>query len=1263
MKDEVCPRGGSGFVFHSFSLYALFLILNLSKNNIMKKKPFLTFRKALALCALSALPVFGLAANKKTTVEQVSGTVTLSEDIDYIVTGEEPFAAGAVIDITNTENAVVILTQVKPSKALTSYLGNIRINGAKAVKNTNCMVKIYADGCIILPHGNSIKPLVVYTETDQQGESASFGVGNRQSLANHAMNNKIQSFTLKRGYMAWFATKSGSTNPGYNRIFIADKEDIEVNLPAILSKSISALRVSQWNDTSKKGYAGWDPAYNEPLNTTWCYSWDAGINIWDDREYVTHHHHEGWPGITDVGNNGTSPSILGNNEPDNTGDEREQVNTVAEVLATWPEMMATGRRLGSPAVAGNYSWLYEFMDSIDARGWRCDFVAVHSYWYSDWSSWQSTLSGIRNRTGRPLWITEMNYGANWTGWPGSDRTGSAANYAIQTQHMNPVIDGLENTPWLERYAVYNWVEDCRMVIDGSMKLTPFGEYYANKESGIAYNSAYEVVPKLPKMTAPDGLSLQYDKKETTATLQWNEYNGEYNASMKVMRRKSDTSGWEAVAEIPLQEEAATYTWQDTEAISGYSYRVVVVDAAGKEYKTNIQTAVITDLEAGDGMLVDGVERYVGGNVFVNGDFDFGTSGWTDGTDALLSSEYYSVFPVGGVDGKAYLQAHGHEISMNKVGAVKTLVEVVPGQEYYASLSIRNAAKACVHRLSLTIDGSAEDSVALNAPTQMTSWTSTTATFNSGTYSKVMFSARRMEGLSQIDKVILCPLFKTREEALADGISCMAKRGAVVVEWLKPVHPELAEELQGVLDAPQGEGEAAFYLLQDAVDAALQAAAEKPSVDSLLAVVEVLAAYNLPGGSEMAAAAENARAARAAADRVAAYAALREAVDDCFPYVYADDYIKYPSFEAYTADWKLKSGSYTGGSQIISTLGGKRCWSAMWTGISATEGAAKNMQISQVVEGLSHGLYALECKATTDHYCLSDQHGWMVSGTDTLNTPMLSFDHLDIPAVPDSLVWETLATPAVYVEEGGEVTVGFTGSKQGATDNAWKELCNPTATGDLREGWWAATEFTLRFLPMYRTAVDATGWGVICLPRQIVTSADVRLYRIAGILSDYTALCLEEVGEETVAGEPYIFYTTDSVVVFHERGEAVAKASTVNDMRGFFTTNARVPAGSYAFSEGKWYRVASSDRPQIGDFHAFLRQTTGLTVHDSWAGRTLPIEGAAEENADGIGGVTTDSALGEDADVYTIDGRRATDTDSQRGVYIRVSGGKSQKVVK
>jgi hypothetical protein len=45
---------------------------------------------------------------------------------------------------------------------------------------------------------------------------------------------------------------------------------------------------------------------------------------------------------------------------------------------------------------------------------------------------------------------------------------------------------LDETPFVERYAIYNWVEDVRHVQDKDGKLTPAGESYRDKESPVAF---------------------------------------------------------------------------------------------------------------------------------------------------------------------------------------------------------------------------------------------------------------------------------------------------------------------------------------------------------------------------------------------------------------------------------------------------------------------------------------------------------------------------------------------------------------------------------------------------------------------------------------------------------------------------------------------------------------------------------------------------------------------------------------------------------
>ena len=1213
------------------------------KNVIMKH----LIRKPLKWALTGLFPLAALcplqAANTVETVEQVQGTVTLATDVDYTVTSANPFADDAIVNITNTDRAVLILTKVIPSK-VPALFSHIQINGEKATKD-NCMVKIYANGSIILPHPASISPLTVYSENDLAGDSESYAVGERLSLKGTAMDNRICSFTLKRGYMAWFAQKADGT--GYNRLWIADKEDITVNLPGALRRAISSLRVSKWNDASKKGYAGYDPIANGMLNTTWCYNWDAGINIWDDREYVTHHHHEGWPGITDVGNNGTSANILGNNEPDNTADDREQVNSVADVLKTWPQMMATGRRLGSPAVSGNYNWLYEFIDSIDARGWRCDFIAVHAYWYSDWSSWKSKLNEIHNRTRRPIWITEMNYGANWTGWPGSDTGYGTANENILADHLNPIIDGLEATPWLERYAIYNWVQDCRKVYDNDHgRLTKAGEYYANMESGLAYDSRYEVAPNVKQvMKDPTGLFVFYDKSQGTARLEWKDYNGEYNYAIYV-ERKVEGQPFTIVAEVAPQEEGSDYSFIDTDGPSGSIYRIHIIDGRDKDRYSNQVMAISLDTHVGDPVTINGETRYLGGNLFVNGDFDMGTTGWTNGVGEALSLPDYYVVPLGSVDDGAYLQMRSHG-GKNDAASIKTVVDVVPGADYYFMCSGRNQ-KSAFHNLAFSKTGEEADSlVATVIPGQV--WTSNDFTIHNGSFAKALFNCYYTNASSQVDKVTLCRAFATPEEAYADGMVQLKKRAEAARQYLAG-EEELVTAIDAALAAATGQDAAACEQLQATVDAALKLYVLKDEVISNGLLADEVLAMQMEGYEALQEALDRLQDMDDLAEALAAYQEFKSLLDNYLVYERTDAAIAAPTFNNVMQGWTVKCGTYTGGSQKIDNLGGKTCWAAKWTGIAASEGDGKTMEIKQTTSALTHGMYALECKAATEFLCLSDQHGYMTVGDSTLNTPTLSAHYLDLPTVDNQSKWQTLVTEPIYVDEGTKVTIGFVGSKENATDNLWREFGVKDAAGDQREGWWAATDFALRYTPVYRRLITEGEWGTICLPFAYAASSNVQLYQLVGITADYQHLCLQEVSMAE-AGEPLIYRMTGNEAWFHESGEAVKSATTTDyQLRGNFKTSLSAKAGFYVLQNGEWIRVGSGSRPKLTSFGAALTTATALPVFESWSGETMKITGADEEII--AAGIQSVEADGQQDDTYYNMGGLRIQKPRQQGVYIR-----------
>lgn len=546
--------------------------------------------RLLLLVVFVAFVNCSVAKNSIKIASRVLTAVTIEDDIDYHITAATPFTAAGSVNIVNTNHAVVILDNVKPSSAL-ALLQHIYINGDPAEKDRNCQIRVYNRGTIIFPYPENFKPLTMYTETKLKGESCNnYTLGSNngfmRTLTDEQLNNAAKSFRLKRGYMVTFSTRPNGR--GYSRCFIAHDADLEMDLPLIFSERASSYRLFEWNDVNKQGWGGSQDDINTALNTTWCYDWGAAGHAWNDREYVTHHHHEWWPGIDEVGRNGTSAHALGNNEPDNTNDPSEQPNSVAEVLATWEEMMATGKRLGSPAMAWNTAWISEFIDSIDARGWRCDFIAVHSYWYSSRWDWEWALGEYHNNYGhgRPLWITEMNYGAGWTGWPGANREGNPGNYQIELDGFSPILDFLSECDYVERYAPFNLWEDCykfHNAADPSLRdkqwLTPIGEYYAKMNPGLAYNGKYEKIPSTPRIRRPGKLTVRGGQDKVT--LRWSDFNGEYNRAMVVQRKGGGSTSWRTIANIKCKELASAYSYTDTPEIAGsYIYRIATVPFSG-----------------------------------------------------------------------------------------------------------------------------------------------------------------------------------------------------------------------------------------------------------------------------------------------------------------------------------------------------------------------------------------------------------------------------------------------------------------------------------------------------------------------------------------------------------------------------------------------------------------------------------------------------------------------------------------------------------
>jgi hypothetical protein len=143
--------------------------------------------------------------------------------------------------------------------------------------------------------------------------------------------------------------------------------------------------------------------------------------------------------------------LLGFNEPDNSGQSNM---TVSQALSLWPRLVATGMRLGSPAVATGAAqqggWLDRFMTGAKSRGYRVSFIAVH--WYGgDFSTGpavaqlKSYLQAIYARYHMPIWLTEfalIRFGA----------TASFPSARRQAAFLTAATGMLRRLSYVQRYA-------------------------------------------------------------------------------------------------------------------------------------------------------------------------------------------------------------------------------------------------------------------------------------------------------------------------------------------------------------------------------------------------------------------------------------------------------------------------------------------------------------------------------------------------------------------------------------------------------------------------------------------------------------------------------------------------------------------------------------------------------------------------------------------------------------------------------------------
>ena len=538
-------------------------------------------------------------------------------EIDYIQLKGQQIDRSDAIDIHITDNTTPIVSgsvnlgsdrtwlvfdNVVPSKVINSYLKYVTIRGEKASRSTNCRVGIYLNGAVVIPLPDA--PFTGYTETNQKGDAFPLQVKNHKDLGEQS--NMMRSFVLRRGYMATLATSASGW--GYSRVYVADHADLKVNLPTALDLRVTSVNVKKWEYLSKKGWADAGGETNGPkLRATWFWSWGAGYNSSSDMEYVPCRQHLWWPSAWEV-NSHTSSAAFSINEPEHGEQHSSDRCSCGGTVNAWtcttltPDFIEGGGRIGSPQPT-DFNYLYEYFGHVDDMSYRCDFAVTHAYWatggasYSDYANWFCNLCrDIYWRTGRPVWLTELEVGASWNdNWDNvSDK------YEANRGYLQTLLEYIDDCPEIERYAIYDFDSWFRHMFWDGGELTPAGEVYRDHRATFAYDSYYtkEPVWYAPSIKKPflivkgsvdaGFLSFEITNDNTDMTKQL------------LLQRSTDGKQWKTIAEVNQRSllEDSKVAINDVEikdASASDLYRVSITDLLGNKEVSS--TASLTGLLA------------------------------------------------------------------------------------------------------------------------------------------------------------------------------------------------------------------------------------------------------------------------------------------------------------------------------------------------------------------------------------------------------------------------------------------------------------------------------------------------------------------------------------------------------------------------------------------------------------------------------------------------------------------------------------------
>ena len=180
--------------------------------------------------------------------------------------------------------------------------------------------------------------------------------------------------------------------------------------------------------------------------------------------------------------------FLGFNEPD----KKEQANMpYMRAIELWPELEKLGVPLCSPACANpegisdssaqgvRGTWMRDFMEEAEDRGYRIDYTGVHWYGGCSAAGFKEKMRRIYRMYGRrPLLITEFAP-ADWKARSPADNRHTPA---AVLEFMKDILPWMEKQDWIAGYAWFSFginsaAGTSSALFDADGNLTACGRFY------------------------------------------------------------------------------------------------------------------------------------------------------------------------------------------------------------------------------------------------------------------------------------------------------------------------------------------------------------------------------------------------------------------------------------------------------------------------------------------------------------------------------------------------------------------------------------------------------------------------------------------------------------------------------------------------------------------------------------------------------------------------------------------------------------------